>query len=88
MLGGDSRDDWNGRNMPDRRVLHFWDGEYLAGQWFARQVDGYNGIAWDVYYLYGPDATWETVPSDLIGSGGTIYGSRQQLQAQLLRLME
>ena len=88
MLGSDSRDDWNGSTMADPRVLHFWDGDYQAGQWFAGQVDGYNGIAWDVYYLYGPDATWDTVPAPLIGSGGTIYAFRQQLQSQLMTLME
>jgi hypothetical protein len=80
MLGGDSLDAWDGRTMPDPRVSHFWDGEYLTGQWFAREVDG--------YYLYGPDATWETVPSALIGSGGTIYHERETLKAQLLKLLK
>jgi hypothetical protein len=88
MLGGDSRDAWNGRTMPDPRVLHFWDGEYLTGQWFAREVDGYEGIAWDAYYLYEPNSTWETVPSALIGSGGTIYHERETLKAQLLKLLK
>jgi hypothetical protein len=88
MLGGDSRDDWDGRTMPDPRVMHFWDGEYLTGKWFAKEVDGYEGIAWDVYYLYGPDATWETVPSTLVGSGGTIYHERETLKTQLLKLLK
>ena len=87
MLGGDSRDDWDIRSMPDPRVMHFWDGEYIVGQWFAKQVDGYEGIAWDIYYLYGPDATWDSVPSPLIGSGSTIYGERETLKMQLSTLM-
>ena len=87
MLGGDSRDDWDGRTLPDPRVVHFWDGEHVVGKWFAREVDGYQGIAWDVYYLYGPDATWETVPSALSGSGGTIYRERETLKSQLLMLL-
>ena len=87
MLGGDSRDDWDGRTTPDSRVMHFWDGEYMVGQWFAREVDGYQGIAWDVYYLYGPDSTWESVPSAQVGSGGTIYRQREALKRQLLKLL-
>jgi hypothetical protein len=87
MLGGDSRDDWDGRTMPDPRVLHFWDGEYLMGKWFAKQVDGYEGVSWDMYYLYGPDAVWETVPSPLVDSGGTIYRERERLRTQVSTLL-
>ena len=73
--------------MPDPRVTHFWDGEYVTGQWFAREVDGYEGIAWDVYYLYGPEAVWETVPSPLAGSASTIYGEREALKRQIGSLL-
>ncbi len=88
MLGGDAHEKRNGNNMPDARMMHFWDGNYAIGQWFAKQVDGYEGIAWDVYYLYGPDATWETIPSPLIGSRSTIYGERQTLKMQVSTLLE
>jgi hypothetical protein len=88
MLGGDSRDDWNGRSMPDPRVKNFWDGEYIVGRWFAKQVDGFDGIAWDVYYLYGPDAVWEDLPSPLVSSGSTIYGERETLEKQMRALLE
>jgi hypothetical protein len=88
MLGGDAREEWNGTTMPDTRVRHFWDGDRLVGQWFAEQVDDNTGIAWDVYYLYGPEATWETVPGPLAGSGRTIIGERDTLQAQLNTVLE
>lgn len=87
MLGGDAREEWNGNTMPDPRVMHFWDGETVIGQWFAEEVDGYSGIAWDVYYLYGPDATWEDSPSPLVGSGGTIYAKRDALRTQLTTIV-
>ena len=74
--------------MPDTRVIHFWDGDLQVGQWFAKQVDGFEGISWDTYYRYGPDATWEKIPSPLIGSGGTIYGERETLEMQLRTLLE
>lgn len=87
MLGGDARDKWNGNTMPDTRVSHYWDGNLQVGQWFAKNVDGYDGVAWDIYYLYGPDATWETVPTPLVGSGVTIYGERETLQMQTMTLL-
>ena len=74
--------------MPDPRVMHFWDGDHVIGQWFAKEIDGYEGISWDTYYLYGPDATWEAVPSPLVDSGGTIYGERAVLKMQISRLLE
>jgi hypothetical protein len=88
MLWEDSRAMWNGNNMPDPRVTHFWDGEHVIGQWFAKEVDGYEGIAWDAYYLYGPQATWKTVPSPLAASGGTIYDERKRLATQARTLLE
>ena len=88
MLGGDAREEWNGTTMSDTRVTHFWDGDRLVGQWFANQVDGYEGLAWDAYYLYGPDATWETVLNPLAGSGGTIIGERDTLQKQVSTVLE
>ena len=74
--------------MPDPRVIHFWDGETKVGEWFAEQVEGYRGVSWDVYYLYGPDAKWEGIPSPLAGMGGTIYGEREKLKMQLSTLLE
>ena len=88
MLWGDSREAWDGTNIPDPRVIHFWDRDRKIGQWFAKQVDGYEGVAWDAYYLYGPEATWESVPTPLVGSGGTIYGERQTLEIQVRALLE
>ena len=86
MLRGDSREAWNGNAMPDRRVIHFWDGEADVGQWFAQEVDGYQGTAWDAYYLYGPDSTWNAVPSHLIASGEIIYDERETIDRQISRL--
>jgi hypothetical protein len=87
MLWTDNRRWWNGTNMPDRRVTHYWDGDRKVGQWFASQVDGYEGVSWDSYYLYGPAATWDAVPSPLAGSGGTIHAEGNTLEAQIRALL-
>ena len=88
MLWGDARDKWNGNTMPDARVIHFWDSEMQVGEWFAEEVEGYRGVSWDTYFLYGPDSKWETVPSALVSSGGTIYGERNTLKMQVSTLLE
>jgi hypothetical protein len=88
MLASDARETWDGNTLPDTRVAHFWDGEAQVGKWFAEQVDGYRGVAWDVYYLYGPEATWETVPPSLIDSGGTVYSERERLRQQVITALE
>ena len=87
MLAGDAREKWNGTTMPDTRVTHFWDGELQVGQWFAEQVEGYRGVSWYTYYLYGPDGKWETIASRPLSSGGTIYGERESLEMQTRRLL-
>lgn len=68
--------------MPDSRVTHYWDGGRKVGQWFASHVDGYEGVAWDSYYLYGPAAVWDTVPSPRVSSGSPIYAEWSTLEGQ------
>ena len=87
MLWSDRRERWDEAVLSDSRVIHFWDSDAQVGEWFARQVDGYQGISWDVYYLYGPDATWETVPSPLVSSGGTIVDERETLEMEVRKLV-
>jgi len=87
MFPGVSQDKWDETLMPDGRVRHFWDGELEVARWFARQVDGYEGVSWDMYYLYGPDATWKATPAPLAGSGGTIYREREMLRKQVSALV-
>ena len=87
MLPSISSEKWDATIMPDARVKHFWDGELDVARWFAKQVDGYEGVSWDMYYLYGPDAVWKTVPAPLVGSGGTIYREREVLMTQINALL-
>lgn len=87
MLWGDSREKWNGTNMPDPRIMHFWDGDLQLGKWFAKELDASEGVAWDVYYLFGPEAVWESIPQPMLGSGRTIYAKRQQLKEQVSALL-
>jgi hypothetical protein len=75
------------RVLPDPRVVQFWDGSALTSDWFATNVEKSPGPAWDVYYLYGPDATWTDVPGPIVSSGGTIIGQSSALKAAITPLL-
>jgi hypothetical protein len=87
-LGGERRSNWNPDAMPDLRVLHFWDAERFAGSWFAKEVQGEPGYAWDTYFLYGPDATWNQTPGPLLRSGRTIIDTGPELRNKLAPLIK
>ena len=78
--------------MTDARVTHLWDGQRIVGRWFAqqeeyrRQVIG--PIAWDIYFLYGPEADWDLIPSPLIDSGYTIIGKSRDLMKNILPFLK
>jgi hypothetical protein len=81
FLGGtEEAADVSRRVLPDPRVVQFWDGSALTSAWFAKNVDHSPAPAWDVYYLYGPHATWTKVPGPLVSSGGTIIGTSASLK--------
>ena len=48
--------------MVDDRVRHFWDGDQLLGSYFARLIGAPGAVAWDVFFLYPPDASWGDRP--------------------------
>jgi hypothetical protein len=73
--------------LPDSRVTQFWDGDAVTSAWFAKNVDHSPVPSWDVYYLFGPDATWTDVPGPIVSSGGTIIGQSSALKDAITRLL-
>ena len=44
-------------------VYQAWDNERVTGKTWQAAMD-LQGIAWDVYFLYGPDTEWaDNIPS-------------------------
>jgi hypothetical protein len=43
--------------------------------------------AWDVYYLFGPDAAWTDVPGQIVSSGATIIGQSSALEDAITPLL-
>ena len=86
--GSEQAADVSQRVLPDPRVVHIWDGEAATSNWFAENVEKSFAPAWDVYYLYGPDATWIDVPEPLISSGTTIIGRSSAMHDAILPLLQ
>lgn len=86
-----SRWSWTGGILTDNRAMHFWDEQRTVGRWFARQENpqgGDNGMVWDAYYLYGPDAQWDSKPEPLISKGATVRDEADELKKQLIPLLK
>ncbi len=52
------------QKMASLGIHSFWDGNRSLGNAFGETVKLPNGnkTAWDVYFVYGPDAAWEKTP--------------------------
>ncbi|MFQ5607262.1 MAG: hypothetical protein ACE5GA_04895 [Candidatus Zixiibacteriota bacterium] len=48
----------------DPRVSYFWDPTRLTGFEWKEALDMDRGLAWDVYFLYGKNASWGEIPSN------------------------
>lgn len=89
FLGGNEQAaDLSRRVLPDPRVVQFWDAGAATSDWFAKNVERSSAPAWDVYYLYGPDARWTDVPGPLVTSGSTIIGQSAQLEDAITPLLQ
>ena len=82
----DARDTIDESILADPRVTQYWDGEGITGTHFA-QIDlgglGYSGFVYDVFYVFGPAATWADVPGPLAASGSPVLFEGEKLLAAL-----
>jgi hypothetical protein len=82
----DGRDEIDESILADPRVTQYWDGEGVSGRYFA-ETDlgglGYPGFVYDVFYVFGPDATWDPGPAPLVASGAPVLYEGDKLLAAL-----
>ena len=45
----------------DSRLIYFWDANHLTGDSWQRTLR-LDGIAWDVYFIYGSKVNWQKQP--------------------------
>ena len=55
--------------IDDERATHYKDDLQISGRWFGEAYGGPGGselrVAWDMAYVFGPEATWEEQPSPI-----------------------
>ena len=49
------------KRFSDPRVRHYWDAKAELGQLYSSILKA-DGVAWDVYLLFGRDAEWKDKP--------------------------
>jgi hypothetical protein len=89
MIWTDSR--WLRRDtvLRDPRVVHFWDKKRIVGRWYQETVTHRgNGVEWDAFFLYGPEASWDAEPPEVATWGRTILGTKDRLREALRPLLE
>ena len=63
--------------LSDPRVQHYWKDDFIVGEFF--QEHDFGRTAWDIYFLYGPDAEWGEESEPLLLPGRTVIRKRQAL---------
>ena len=48
----------------DDRVTFFWDEEQYTGNIWRDVLNLNRNLAWDIYFLYGKEVKWGSVPSN------------------------
>ena len=68
---------------------HDWNGSKTVGGWFTENVkscDALGPVAWDAYYLFDKDATWEDAPSPVVACGTPVYKAANALAEALEKI--
>jgi len=70
--------------LVDARVRHFWDGARLVSDEVGRLGGDGGGLAWDMFLVFGPDATWHDRLPTPLGTGAPVVIEVDRLE-ELLR---
>lgn len=73
--------------LVDARARHFWDGEQRISDVVGRSLET-DGLAWDIYLLYGPDSEWEAELPEPVSSGAPVVARIDSLETDLARFVD
>lgn len=66
MVAGDAKlpADQSAKTLSKYGVKSYWDGDRKLGESYAKylKLDRALQVAWDVYFVYGPEAVWGKTP--------------------------
>ena len=86
--GTDSRAEIDGGGMVDPRVTHLWDtGGGIGTPFLERFGVDLDGLDYDFFLLFGPEATWDSSPPRPLRAGGTVISASDQLAGGVAPLL-
>jgi len=92
VLAGDSRSAWDNHVLDDARVVSLWDGNRIAGRWFADHGTGGIGspgyVDWDAYLAFPGSSHWEAQPSRLLAAGSDIIDHTDGLSRRFVPILD
>jgi hypothetical protein len=72
-------------------VIEYWDGNRVAGTWFAdKQLGGLGGpgsIVCDAYYAFPSSSTWTSQPTGVLAAGSNIIDNVSGLEHNFVPLL-
>ena len=87
VLGPDSSSQVDTSLLDDPRVIQYWDSDGEISAFLTEHADQLglpeDGLFWDAYLLFDPDADWEAVPTELIGWGAPVVTTIDELTEEL-----
>ena len=69
--------------LVDERVRQFWDNDRLVSDEVGRLAGVDEGLAWDVYLVFRPDATWDRRLPAPLGRGAPVVVQIDALETLL-----
>jgi hypothetical protein len=67
--------------LVDDRATHYWDGDQALGRSVAKVLGNEDGsAAWDIFLVYGPDASWGDMPES---AGSPVISETGRLERAL-----
>lgn len=92
MLPSDERSTWDARLLDDPRVASLWDRDLAISKWVAETselgIDPFGPVVYDAFVLFGPEARWEAVPSDVLSAGLPVIGETSELASAIEPLLD
>jgi hypothetical protein len=67
----------------DARATHYWDNDQVVSDALSSAFDSGGGVVWDVYFLFGPDATWNERPPKPLATGAPVVSEIAGLESAL-----
>lgn len=89
MLATDERDKWKSSLLDDSQLTHYWNGSRTVGKWFTENMKSCKSlgpVAWDAYYLFDKDATWDEAPAPVVACGTPVFRATEPLAEALEKL--